>query len=82
MAIALSEASWDQLWTDWHHAYRAEATDESDWIIECLSQLAQGYQRNIKLRHGITLTQHNYQFHDDLMVINTQPQATSVHRRL
>ncbi|PIG95278.1 AraC family transcriptional regulator [Gloeocapsopsis sp. IPPAS B-1203] len=76
MAIALSEASWDELWTDWDRAYRADAMDKDDWIIEYPPQLAQGYKRNIYLRNGITLTLHNYRFHDDLTVISTQSEAT------
>lgn len=34
MAITLSEASWNELWVDWHYTYRTDATDECDWLIE------------------------------------------------
>jgi AraC family transcriptional activator of pyochelin receptor len=77
MAIALSDTSWDELWQESRdRAYRADATDECDWIVEYPPQLAQGCKRDIYLRNGITLTLHNYRFHDDLTVISTQPEAT------
>ncbi|AFZ28785.1 transcriptional regulator, AraC family [Gloeocapsa sp. PCC 7428] len=77
MAIALSEASWDELWEEsWERAYCADSMDECDQIIEYPQQLGQGYKRNIELRNGIILTLHNYRFHDDLTVISTQSEAT------
>jgi len=42
-------------------------------ILKYPKQLAQGYKRHIQLRNGSSLTLHNYNFPDDIVVIDEQP---------
>jgi AraC-like DNA-binding protein len=74
MAIALSKANWNDLWKmSWQQASSVDPTDVSDVMVKCPSSLATGYKRDISLPNGIDLTLHRYQFHEDVIVIDTQP---------
>lgn len=67
MAIALSDATWYDLWqTSRQEAQSADPQDPSDRIADCPSPFGQGYKRDIALRNGIDLTFHRYQLKDDL----------------
>ncbi|MDM9382400.1 AraC family transcriptional regulator [Chlorogloeopsis sp. ULAP01] len=73
MTIILSSANWSELWEEsWQHTQSADLSDNSDEIMPCPTQLAQGYKRNIGLRNGIHLTLHNYIFNEDVITVDRQ----------
>lgn len=73
MTIALSERNWHELWEEsWQNSH-SDCSGSSDIILEYPKQLAQGYKRHIQLRNGSSLTLHNYDFPDDIIVIDEQP---------
>jgi len=72
MTIGLSEKTWHKLWEEsWQNSH-SDGSGSSDIILEYPKQLAQGYKRHIQLHNGNSLTLHNYDFPDDIVVIDEQ----------
>ncbi|MGG6294872.1 helix-turn-helix transcriptional regulator [Leptolyngbya sp. AN02str] len=75
MAIALSNATWRELWAESRQqASQADLEDAGDRIAQCPAQFATGYKRDIALRNGIDLTLHRYELYDDLVFTDVQPE--------
>jgi len=74
MTLTLSATDCASLWQEsCQNAQISDLANSSDIILEYPQHFAKGYKRHIELRNGMTLTLHDYEFFEDIKIINKPP---------